>query len=316
MDDLVRAGFPKLLTPNVNVIPYLTIKVSIDGTEMSEVFTISQKALTPKNLSAINIDRNRGYIGPTGNDYNYNRYYNLALWTYNVFGPNGLFYTPNNFSVSNADWGAANTSSITASTNHVNANHVNGISVTTAARINNWRDSGEGILVINDDYHGSNTATTGGFATGKLYNLLSWSYATRSGSPRINTGASHTKVYKYIFVNGPFGPVDASSITDWSYDDERLAIGGYPPSAVPIVTDGAGNAHILIDPQNRVVFNGELQFFNSARYQIPGTGPVTEYQKFLANYIAFIHNVAMYGSHFTDHFRDETDTNPPFDYKP
>jgi len=322
VDVLVKVGFPKLLTPNVGIAPQAVVEVSIDGTDMKKMFTVKQKELTPNNIYAVNLSTERGRISNDRTYHYYNRFYNTTLWDISGYkNSEGKSLYMSAFKVTEEKWGVTNTSAIPASTTHVNANYLNPMGSTTSSNIMKWKQDNEGVLVINHDYVERTPFNSGG-----LLNLLGYQKGTvgnGSGSGRngirINSDVEHTKVYQYIFEKGPFGKVNVGNITKWGYDDTRTVLSGYPSTAVPILVDGNENAQLLIDPENRVVFNGELQIFFTEyglgdAYSIPLSGPATDYHRFLANYVAFIHNVAMYGTHFTDHFKEETLTAPPYDY--
>ncbi|MDR0765817.1 MAG: hypothetical protein LBF09_02620 [Odoribacteraceae bacterium] len=115
-------------------------------------------------------------------------------------------------------------------------------------------------------------------------------------------GTSARKVWDYVMVNGPFGPVTPGNISIISNDSYIGVLGSNKPSTtVSLLNYPDGRTEIAIDPVKRLLFIGNIEVFGTI--QNPDASMNTDEHRFMRNIIAFIINAAQYGEYFLSDFK-------------
>jgi hypothetical protein len=161
---------------------------------------------------------------------------------------------------------------------------------------NNFLATRDGLAMIVSDYDGANEV---GAMNNNSSPLKKAGYTLQDNDGTLavfNANASDAKVYK-LLVLGEGGLPAISTSVDLYEDGICTQAANYPDGAVPIIVQsGTTRAFMVIDPDNRLIYLGESQFFDTAA----GLA-------FAQNLMVYIKNASIYGSHFTELMSDDED---------
>ncbi|MCC8174060.1 MAG: hypothetical protein LIO65_06715 [Odoribacter sp.] len=318
-----RITFPEL--EEGGVYPEVTLTVTIDGTEITQTFTISQRPITAQVINVQNFGTLYGYLTDNSTILyrtNYVEQLYQSLVNTDWFGEKGTVFC-----------GGTNFIDVAAVPN-VNTdiyvlNSFNGTS-SQGSQIRDWLDASSNrvILALSDDRTStmiSYLRLDGYVGTGGTgNNTISTSF------PRtINTGDEYTMdnnaLYDYLFRSGPFTkdgpPIQKDQIRLLPYDASNNYLSQWPSTMIPLMLDETNPDRLIlgVDPTLRIIYTGEMDLFGTAgvssiSYTEDGVvytgqanynyGPYAEYNlKFLNNLIAWMVNVVIEGDEFTNQFK-------------
>ncbi len=309
-------GFPKLYFPNTGVSPSVTVTVALAvNPAVTASFTVTQQELDPTAAPLNVLDvRNAAWGSLTWASDHYLTRYREYLNSPQLFGPTGKVKT-GRVTISGPTAGASFSGAIPDSYAYVHAGGQPAhYSQSVHNAVNEWFDAygKERLLVYVVD-----NALINPFKDGTLKTVLSRLnvvYKTTNGAPRISTTASSTtKLYQYIMVDGPFGAVPTTDLTNvgWYWDAVSSTADGLNGNMIKLLEDAGGNAYLFIDPENNLMFLGESNIFDltqaTAAVMAGGADKIADVKMrqrsvFLANLQAWLLNAAQYGTGWTDMF--------------
>jgi hypothetical protein len=272
VSDKFRVKFPKIYYPNRDIPISVTVKVGIVGSSLTSTMVFTQTALTSSSFYPA-APQTGGYGNIHGGSYN----------RYMRDGIRGM-------------------GTVTAAVN-VNTNFyyttTYGMNMAEPWPItNNFLATRDGLAMIVSDYDGVNEV---GAMNNTNSPLRKAGYTLQDNDGTLaafNTNVSGTKVYQ-LLVAGQGGLPMISTTANLYEDGISTQAADYPDGAVPIIVQaGTTRAFMVIDPDNRLIYLGESQFFDTV-----------EGVPFAQNLMVYIKNAAIYGSHFTELMSD--DENAP-----
>lgn len=292
MSTQFRVQFPKVYFPNRErtVVAYVT--VGIVGTNLTRTLTISQNGIYN---SGVNVWSSSSlYYGAINNGYF--KGYSDAL-------------TATGINLS--------TSYVSSGTTATNYAHMANASMTVSSydwsTVNTFRSAKDAITVILGDEYAtypvnalnSSTSPLGsnGYTINGSGNLSTTVYSVMN----TDSDVTATRIYQFLTTHGATA-VDPTSIASFFTDGVRTEASAWPSTAVPIVVSGSNSARaiMLIDMTNSLVYIGEGQIFYNTTYL------TNNRSVFMNNFIQYVRNAAMYGSHFTDLLREDLNLPEPW----
>lgn len=311
-----RVKYPMLYYGNHQkgkVTANITVKLWSGNNEVgSQTFPVEQNELEPRPVNLYNV--HSGYSHLFNSNHNYSRAFPTALGNTQMFGANGTVVVKdkggNGIVLPTSTSTNLPTTSSASWATWMHANQYSEYGTGTTGRnaytvIENWRKNNDGIMfIVHDEV--TNRTTNGTLPESTVYQL-GWrrnevSVNTASKTPP-SVGASSPKILKYIYQDGPFGPVTGLTASNFINDGASsrwiLPAGG---SAVAILgtTD---NASLVIDPANRLILLGESQFFSGGGESYITAPPGNDAKsRMFGNILSFAVLTAQYGSNFSDLF--------------
>ena len=312
----LSVGFDKLYYPLTGESPKVTVRVSLaENEDFYTDFTVTQEALTASPIRIFDLGGSWGNL--TGGDH-YFTYFRDYMNNRTMFGANGKVTATNGNPTATAKAYNAALSVIEDSYNYVHLSRPARFDQPHHTVVNEWweRMKGEGLLVYTGDTDSNNdNIFLGSTRPDKRTTVLSTLEVRHSESPgraTFATGEADKPVYKYLTGDGPAGTVATSGVDIYT-DGPRSAANAasMPPNAVPVLMQGP-SVSLFVDPQNNLIFIGDCVLFysgadyvsaaNAASKTWGGNAATAARSKFLVNLLAYVHNAAQYGSHFTDLF--------------
>lgn len=295
-------GFGKLYYPYTNVTPVVKVKVTL--TSLANVYQVVEVMQIPFKPTAMQVlDVRTSSWGSLGTGSAFTGYPRLLNSTA-LFGPNGKVKSP-----------AISIKTSSSSTSHTSISedyrylHAGGrpeqYTTSTFSAIETWRLANDGIVVFVCDDRNSKP-----FQSGTTLGILGYSQGSAVSTPRIKTdlltsGSTVQKnIMKYLLQDGPFGVVNNAASLNFTHDGVSNTVTGYPTNAVPVIVNRSNpdRAVLVIDPDNRLVYLGEAQMFDSGY----SASLSSDKDRFLANLLAYVVNAAQKGSMFTNAFKNDT----------
>lgn len=303
-----KVGFPALVHPLVNLSPKVKVKVSLkDIPSVSQTIEVVQLPIGQTVLKVMDV-HHKSY-GSLGGSSDYFSGFNKFLRAGTLFGPAGRVELP---LISITDFSSSKEPGNISSEYkylHAGGNPKN-YSSARFTSVETWRDNNDGVLVYVCDSKGAQFTNN----NSTLYKLNYVPSATVYTQPaRINEGllsSSNTlakNIMRYLLNDGPFGKVYNPSSISYKMDGTCTSLDSYN-TGIPVMINGAGKALVVIDPNNKLVYIGESQLFDSG-YDV---GIKNDKDKFLGNLISYILNAALNGSVFTEIFSDDAKYNQKF----
>lgn len=329
---VLKVGFDKMLFPIVNTSPVLTLKFTLEQIPgITATPVVAQTALKPRKVNILDItggDNSWGSLKANGSKY--------MTPTINYYNSETMFNTKGTKCYADfekrpsdvLDEFAASSSSPIDPLKNYNYLHAGYDKTNWSDQgfnvVNEWRKNTDGVLVIFQDYSNRHDKAVPFFT--KLYNNIGYKETSETGSSKIDfTALNDNRIIKYLYKDGPFG---TSDVNKFSGDLDRLNDAHSAISRETVEKTGTAIIHeynnsnnivVFIDPDNRIVYIGESELFSGTTtfgesYLNNSNYPRRyEANKFYANFLSYIIRAAQYGSHFTDHFKKDSDTYYPFD---
>lgn len=265
-NDKFKVVFPKIYYPNRDIPISATVEIGIVGSSLTKSITVNQ---TPLTASAFNVAAPQpgGYGNLHGGSYNL--YFRTKL---KAMGPVSL--------------------SISAGSNMLYRNYEGLYQDYPWSVENNFRGTRDALtMIVSDEYapvfvnalnNGDSPLTAAEFSIAHAGSFM---------NATINTAANGTKVYQLLVGGAAAGVPAVDTSIDLYEDGVSTQVVSFPATTVPIIVSGGntGRAFLAIDPQQRLIYLGESQMFDT----VAGN-------PFLDNLMVYIKNAAIYGSHFTD----------------
>ncbi|MDR2882204.1 MAG: hypothetical protein LBU98_00260 [Alistipes sp.] len=280
-----KVRFPKIYFPNRNMDIAVTVKIRLyeangtSPTELSKEITFTQSPLTSTGVW-IYAPQTGGYGNAHAGSYN-SRY---------------IRYLRANF--------AYPTTSLAVNSNYMHVNYYGLSRNYNWAEVKTYLNNRDGLLMVIDDELGVPIEVMNNSSTV----LREAGYVIARGTPgfaghgaQVNNGNS--KVHRMIVqgVGGATSNISGGHPAMW-YDDIRTVVVQKPATAQIIVTT-RGEAALVIDPKNNIIYQGEVQVFDTDN----GNG-------LLNNFGEYVEKASMWGSAFTELMIDEPGALPaPWD---
>ncbi len=293
----IKPKYGHLLTED----PTVTIKITIDGTELAETVVITQDKpeLTPFNVHTLHDSYGR-WTNTGGLFYGWRTF----MGNPSLFGPSGEVWAPSNIG------GFDNISYTNVIASDVRVWNVNQHNYTTnfARLSSNWMGK-ENHFVILSTYNQYNmfsyifgSGNNGGYSC-----QGGFSNPSRDQTPNsAPTKSRETELWKYLVGgDGPFGEVDVTNIRNLGGGDTNaIGLTQWPSNFIPLIMSSSSPNRCMvgIDPTNRFIWVGDTEIFHTNAQNNYGNLS-SEESKFFQNIIAYITNVALYGDTFNNQFK-------------
>lgn len=319
MTEGIRVAFPKVYYPNRDKVIRANVTLGIVATGSPDVIlttyvvTVGQNPLTARTLIAGSMYSSYGSINASATNTYFN-YFRYMLTNTSVFGagrpvPFGPFALP----TSNITTGA-----ISDNINYLNANSHDGGNYTTAQfqNINTWRQNDGVVLFTTANWFFTNTLFTNNSSIFVTLGITQNGALDDDINARtLNTGNTNsTRIGQFVTTNGVF-PFIPGTMNLYVADDYSTAanISAMTTASRAVALIGLNNNKVglFIDPANRIVFIGDGDFMDEKSQTAyssaltPNATPANDYDKFLANLVAYLAYTAAYGSHFSDLLIDD-----------
>ncbi|WP_163215316.1 hypothetical protein [Bacteroides sp. 519] len=301
-----KVGFDALRSPLVNMVPTVKIRVFLSTMpSISQTIQVLQLPLAQSALKVMDVCHDSwGSLGGSGD---YFSGYNEFLRSKSLFGTNGSVKLPNITITEVADRSEPGVISSEYGYVHAGGRPSNQYSSARFKSVEDWRQQNDGVVVYVCDAEGDQF-------TNPQSTLVKLNYKATDGKDKpiqintallTSTNSLKKNIMKYLLIDGPFGRVNNAASLSFTVDGVSTSLWSYPSNAVPVIVNSAGNAMLVIDPDNKLVYLGESQFFNNGY----STSIKNDRDRFLGNLLSYILNAALHGSSFTNDFTDDARYN-------
>lgn len=328
--------FPRLTASGVS--PVATVTVKLEGTDITASLKVNQESFqfnTKVTLKTAITTYYSSIYSPSDKYYCFFNRWGDNLRNSNYFSITNQNATVQIPSVSNwtAGWSVHDTNPDIFFANaeaHRGGRESDSRYISTPAQFNAWRlASDKRVLMIEGSWYGDQVLVSTGVApaykgtatsAGIGFSYSDWKDGCAAAAATIrsvnpNTKVRNTQLWKYLFEEGPFGPVNPSNLRLRSADATYGHISKWPTTMIPILFVKYGSTMRCvfgIDPTNRVIWIGDAELFSTrggACVNYPGISGDNE--RFLNNVLAYMLNVVQFGDTFNSQFKP---TNGPFTY--
>lgn len=302
-----KVGFDALNFPLVYLTPKVKIKVSINGLPaINQIIEVVQLPLKPGTLNVMDV-RHTSY-GSLGGGGDYFTGYNDFLRASSLFGLNGIVHLPTISITEKASGTSLGTISSEFRYLHAGGNPMY-YDTNRFMRVENWRLQNDGIVVYASDSKGDQFTNSESTLVKLGYEAADKVYAqpAKINTDLLTNGSDLEKnIMNYLLNDGPFGVVNNPGSLTFTMNGICVSLKSY--GGVPVIVNGDGNAMLVLDPGNRLVYIGEGQMFDSG-YNIKIQ---SDKDRLLGNLLSYVLNAALNGSAFTEIFFDNTRYNEKF----
>ncbi len=303
VNEFLYVAFPQLSAATMQ--PVATVTVRLDGTNLSETFTVSQSNLVPRPLYFHSTNNKEFTLMHGYSGYNHMKAYgeNLKNWRY--FGKEEQSVVKTTGAI-----GFTSGKTIPAQTTNYHANE--GFSTSYRDAMMKWMnaDKRNFLTVCIDNLISDQEATLKRFSSQYTLKYAVIKSTTKHTLAQTPAQYRNNKVWEYLTKTGPFTngvELDVNKVVLYNCGglcSKSVALTNWPSTAYPILMNpnDPSQALIVVDPSNRLVAIGSAQIFGYLN-KLNTFAEGSDNWKFLNNLIAFTVNAGQYGDAFLDAFR-------------
>ncbi len=280
---------PPILVNTINNDPTTTITISVEGTDLSQTFTIKQEKITfPTSLQYQTCDG--GYYGSWDSGHRFEQW-PAYLSDPLLFGPTGTVWASSVYT-KNASGATIGSNVRMYCMNNRNAAE----DLYTSAIKNNDK-----FVAVLTDFHNSTI-----FRQIGLKDQFTTIAPSNNSSARTFAGipqsVKDTKLWEYL-MNGPFGTVNPNNVSLKPSDGNIAVVTKWPSTFIPLMYVPGSTTQVIfgIDPTNQVVWVGDSEMFHNYNNNYASTN--VDNIRFLKNVLAYCVHVNLYGNAFNNQFK-------------